>query len=84
MTARTGRPRPRYTLHFEWPKARPPGAIHAHLLLGDDLDDARVEAAIIYAGLDYETLPPAYRIVCGSRRVVYRYPEPGCRAVAAR
>jgi hypothetical protein len=74
---------PRYTLHVEWAGDAPDGAADAYLLLAGDLDDAKIEAAIIYAALDYSTLPPIYRIVTGAHRVAYRFPETDWRAFAA-
>lgn len=73
---------PRYTLHVEWAGDRPDGVADAYLLMAGDLDDARLEAAIIYAGLEFSTLPPIYRIVTSARRVVYRFPERDWRAFA--
>ena len=68
----------RFTLHFEWPAGARRKTPDARLLMGGDLDDAKVEAAIVYACMDEP--PPAYRIVAGARRVAYRYPEPQLRA----
>lgn len=67
--------RPRYSLHFEGPDGRPPRDGQVRSLISDTLDDAKFEAAILYAAVDPAVLPQAYRIVKGARRVVYRYPE---------
>ena len=67
---------PRYSLHFEGsasPAARPQGC--GLKLVADSLEDAKLEAAILYAYADLPTAPKAYRIVKGARSVVYRYPE---------
>jgi hypothetical protein len=67
---------PRYSLHFEelaGPVARPEGC--GLKLVADSLEDAKLEAAILYACVDLPTPPKAYRIVKGARSVVYRYPE---------
>ena len=65
---------PRFTVHYEWPASRRCGH-EVRQLIADSLDDAKLEAAILYACIDSTTLPPAYRIVRGARRTVYRYPE---------
>lgn len=64
----------RYTLHFEWPGRRPKRGAPRRLI-ADTLEDARLEAAILYACADGATPPTAYRIVRGARRVVYRYTQ---------
>ncbi|HEY3948487.1 hypothetical protein [Phenylobacterium sp.] len=71
-------PPARFTLHYEWPRKplRPrAGAARPTplALIADSLEDAKLEAAILYA-CDERT-PPAYRIVRGAKRVVYRFPE---------
>jgi hypothetical protein len=59
----------RYTLHYEAPNGAP------HTLIADCLEDAKLEAAILYACVDAPRPPRSYRIVKGARTVVYRYPE---------
>ena len=66
---------PRYSLHFEdsaGPTVRPEGC--GRRLVADSLEDAKLEAAILYACVELPQLPPSYRIVKGARSVVYRYP----------
>lgn len=67
--------RPRYSVRYERPAERRHATVAARHLLADTLEDAKLEAAILYACIDADDLPPAYRIVKGARRVVYRYPE---------
>lgn len=66
---------PRYRVQFEWPEGRPRDARPTRGLIADSLEDAKLEAAILYATADMPRLPQAYRIVRGARTVVYRYPE---------
>jgi hypothetical protein len=66
---------PRYSLHYEWPAPAAAGPeACGRKLVADTLEDAKLEAAILYACADLP-LPAAYRIVRGARSVVYRYPE---------
>jgi hypothetical protein len=65
---------PRYRLHCEDAGGR--RLEPAHTLIADSLDDAKLEAAIVYACADFAVVPQSYRIVRGAKRVVYRYPEP--------
>ena len=67
----------RFSLHYDWARPKSPRASAQRAkpqpLIADSLEDAKLEAAILYACAD--RLPPAYRIVKGARRVVYRFPE---------
>ncbi|HLZ76357.1 hypothetical protein [Phenylobacterium sp.] len=74
---------PRYSLHYEWPSRLQMATARAYALIADSLEDAKLEAAILYACADPEASPHAYRIVRGARTVVYRYPESGAQARAA-
>jgi hypothetical protein len=65
----------RYSLHYEWPSRLQTATGRAYALAADSLDDAKLEAAILYGSADPKTSPGAYRIVSGARDVVYRYPE---------
>ena len=66
---------PRYSLHYEWPCRLQTATAPAYALIADSLEDAKLEAAILYACADPQTSPGAYRIVRGARTVVYRFPE---------
>jgi hypothetical protein len=68
-------PPARYTLHFEWPGRRPKPKDAPLRLIAETLEDAQLEAALLYACADGEILPTAYRIVRGARRVVFRYAQ---------
>jgi hypothetical protein len=70
---------PRYFLHFGWREGQPEGDGKVRGLIADSLEDAKLEAAILYACADLTKLPTAYCIVKGARRVVYRYPEGAAR-----
>ncbi len=63
----------RFTMHLEWAQGRASSLSRPRALIADTLEDAKLEAAILYACDDAE--PEAYRIVKGARRVVYRFPE---------
>jgi len=66
---------PRYSLHYEGPSRMQTATGRAYALIADSLEDAKLEAAILYACAEPQTPPRAYRIVRGARTVVYRYPE---------
>jgi hypothetical protein len=63
--------RARYTLYDDGPVRRRDVSPPRRLLAESD-EDAKLEAAILYACADK---PSPYRIVRGARRVIYRYPE---------
>jgi hypothetical protein len=73
-------PPARYTVRYEWPARGRQHASRVRSLIADTMEDAKLEAAVLFACIEWPTLPTAYRIVRGARRVVYRYPE----AAAAR
>jgi hypothetical protein len=67
---------PVYTLHFEWPEGHATGATPRRELDAENEAQARMQAALIYAGTSFEALAPsAYRIVGPDGATVYRYPE---------
>ena len=68
-------PPARYTLHYEWPGRRHKSKDAPRRLIAETLDDAKLEAAILYACADGAILPTAYRIVRGARRVVFRFAQ---------
>ncbi|MBS0332958.1 MAG: hypothetical protein JSS35_09340, partial [Proteobacteria bacterium] len=44
----------------------------------DTLEDAKLKAAILYAGASFKRCPPtSYRIVCPEGTEVYRFPDLG-------
>lgn len=65
----------RFSLHYQWPSRLQTATGPAHALIANSLEDAKLEAAILYASADPSTSPNAYRIVEGPLTVVYRYPE---------
>jgi len=66
----------RYTLYFEWPQTGPVGDREPHNLEAETLEQARIRAAMIYAGASFRRIPPqAYRIEGRRGEIVYRFPE---------
>ena len=66
----------RFTLYFEWPEGDDAGDPKAHDLESETLDQARIRAAMIYAGASFQRVPPlAYRIEGARGEIVYRFPE---------
>ncbi|MBS0363989.1 MAG: hypothetical protein JSR98_21660 [Proteobacteria bacterium] len=49
-----------------------------HELEAETIEEAKVKAAILYAGASFKLSPPtSYRIVCPAGTEVYRFPEAG-------
>ncbi len=66
----------RYTMHFEWAEGASKREARPHDLESETLDQAKVKAAIIYAGASFQRVPPqAYRIEGPRGEIVYRFPE---------
>jgi hypothetical protein len=67
---------PVYILHFEWPAGGARNVNAGHQLDADNDEQARMQAALLYAGASFDVpAPMAYRIVGPGGGVVYRYPE---------
>jgi hypothetical protein len=64
----------RYAVHFEFDEAIEAPVEPRHALEGETLEDAKLQAALLYALADFESLP-AYRILRDGWAEVYRYPE---------
>lgn len=64
-----------YAVHFEFNEPMETQIGPRHELQGDTLENAKMEAALLYALADFGTLPAAYTIVQEGRGEVYRYPE---------
>jgi hypothetical protein len=66
----------RFTMYFEWSESGPVGALKPYALETDTLEAAKIEAAMIYAGASFQSIPPqAYRIEGPRGEIVYRFPE---------
>jgi hypothetical protein len=66
---------PIYILHFEWPEGAPDAAIPECELDAATEEQARLQAALLYAGTACdEPSPSAYRIVGPGGCTVYHYP----------
>lgn len=64
-----------YALFFIRPEGKPSDR---HDLQGAALEEAKISAAILYAGASFMDEPPtAYIILSPGGEVVYRFPEPG-------
>lgn len=64
---------PRYILEFGAATGAANG--ERHPLDADTLEEAKAQAAILYAGASFKRLPPSsYRIVCPEGTEVYRFP----------
>ena len=67
---------PQYILEFGAVTGAPDG--ERHTLDAETLEDAKAQAAILYAGASFKRSPPSsYRIVSPSGAEVYRFPERG-------
>ena len=66
----------RFTLYFEWPHGGPVGDLKSLDLESENLDHAKMKAAMIYAGASFQRIPPqAYRIEEARGEILYRFPE---------
>jgi hypothetical protein len=66
-----------YMLHFEWPARGHIGAHPSHALDAETLEQAKLQAAMRYAGASFQPIPPtAYRVLGPTGETLYRYPEP--------
>ncbi len=62
-------------LQFEWRDAVNPLDDARRPLEASDIEDAKLEAALVYAMAEFEGVPPnAYRIIAADHEEVYRYP----------
>ncbi|HEY3948692.1 hypothetical protein [Phenylobacterium sp.] len=72
---------PRFILEFGAPSGAPfdgVGDREQHELDAETVEEAKVKAAILYAGASFKRSPPnSYRIVCSAGTEVYRFPEAG-------
>jgi hypothetical protein len=65
-----------FTLHFEWPRSEKGELQRSYVLDAVSVFEAKLQAALRYAGASFLTVPPtAYRIVGPSDEVLSRYPE---------
>lgn len=64
-----------YSVHFEWPHPVDVGTEPRYPLEGSTLLAAKVEAAVLFAVVEFGTPPEAYRIVQNGETEVYWYPE---------
>jgi hypothetical protein len=63
-------------MYFEWSEGGPVGNLAPHDLEAETIDEARMRAAMIYAGASFQRIPPqAYRIEDPRGEVAYRFPE---------
>lgn len=66
-----------FILRFEWPVGSPVGALPSHTLEAETLEQAKLQAAIRYAGASFQAVPPnAYRILGPTGDTLYRHPAP--------
>jgi hypothetical protein len=65
-----------YTLHLKWADDAKP-ADDPLALEASNLEDAKLEAALIYAMSEFADGPPPSYLIVSDDQVVYRYPEVG-------
>jgi hypothetical protein len=66
-----------FTVFFFWQAGAPPHDDANHVLYADGLEVAKMQAAMLYATLDFSLgCPAGYQILQKGEIEVYRYPEP--------
>jgi hypothetical protein len=74
-------PTTEFAVLFEWPESVTVSDDPRHALQASTLDQAKMQAAMLYAGAAFKTVPPSGYSIVTSGGEAYRYPA--VRAAAA-